>query len=606
MPLPPGQKGPPPVGYIGHRAKDVTEADILDWLVDDAAPDSNVALRMPPGVVGLDVDVRTDGHVTMARIAEDLGPLPDTSVSNSRGDDGGIRFFRVPAGQVWVADLGLGVEVIQPHHRYAVVAPSTHPKTGQRYRWSAGAPHVDDLPDLPAPWVERLTKRPDKRAVADPAELMHPTDAQRAEARAEIADLVRQVEGLSEGERHDGLLKRARVAGGYAAWLGPEGEQDAAAKLSAAGERTGLSRKEAASVTWDGVSYGVLSPWALSTPADDFEPIEEDSDAAEDDKAARVRAAFPLLDLGALVDPHRPPRKWLLDDVVPQGEHVSIVAPAGEGKSLLVLALAVACARGDARFLGRPFGDRPARILYIDMENSEDDWAERLVNLGVTPANVADLTRTMLPLHLPRLRGLDTEKGAGQLRDVLDAYGLSAGDLVVLDSTQRVTEGEENSNDTIRKLYNLTSADLKRRGLTVIRTDNTGHDKSRARGASAKRDDVGYSWMLIPDEQDTELFALVRSKKRAAVRDAGAIVFRRSVDADGMLSFVLATPTYVEKLAEIVDLLEELGIAPTASERAALRAVKDAQTAGEAPGWITERLIKAAHKSRAEWSDEAP
>ena len=33
----------------------------------------------------------------------------------------------------------------------------------------------------------------------------------------------------------------------------------------------------------------------------------------------------------------------------------------------------------------------------------------------------------MLPLHLPRLRGLDTKEGAGQLRELLDAYGAGPG-----------------------------------------------------------------------------------------------------------------------------------------------------------------------------------
>ena len=164
---------------------------------------------------------------------------------------------------------------------------------------------------------------------------------------------------------------------------------------------------------------------------------------------------------------------------------------------------------------------------------------------------------------------------------------------MVLDSTQRVTEGEENSNDTIRKLYNLTSAELKRRGLTVIRTDNTGHDKSRARGASAKRDDVGYSWMLMPDEKDPELFALVRSKKRAAVKDAGAILFRRSTDADGLLSFALATSTYGGQAGRDSRVARRVGGRARRQRAQGFGTlIREAKATGEAPDWATERLVK--------------
>ena len=64
-------------------------------------------------------------------------------------------------------ELGLGdIEIVQPHHRYLVCWPSMHPE-GRRYRWRdpegrfGGIPPRNDLPALPAGWIEglRITAR---------------------------------------------------------------------------------------------------------------------------------------------------------------------------------------------------------------------------------------------------------------------------------------------------------------------------------------------------------------------------------------------------------------------------------------------------------------
>ena len=52
LPLKPGTKSPPPAGYTGKSAPDPTDDQIEQWkgCVGD------VAVRMPDGVIGIDVD----------------------------------------------------------------------------------------------------------------------------------------------------------------------------------------------------------------------------------------------------------------------------------------------------------------------------------------------------------------------------------------------------------------------------------------------------------------------------------------------------------------------------------------------------------------------
>jgi hypothetical protein len=171
LPLAHGAKWPPPTGFTGWDGVDPSGADCTDF---DELPvyrdTAQTALRMPPTVVGLDVDAYGDktGVATLAEAESRWGPLPAGPWSTARGDGvSGIRFYRVPDGTVLVGDLAFlelrigHVEVIQRHHRYAAVWPSLHPATGAPYTWHGTAapeqpPAVADLPALPETWLAGL------------------------------------------------------------------------------------------------------------------------------------------------------------------------------------------------------------------------------------------------------------------------------------------------------------------------------------------------------------------------------------------------------------------------------------------------------------------
>lgn len=167
LPLPPGKKKHPPTGYTGREALTPSYADAYEWA--EQRPDSNIALRLPADVIGIDVDHYDgkDGGGTLEALVAKYGPLPPTWTTGSR-DDGvsGIRLYRVPSGLRWPGDLGGGIEIIQARHRYAIVWPSVHPGTGRTYVWThpdrgfqgaQGIPVVAELPDLPQAWVDGLT-----------------------------------------------------------------------------------------------------------------------------------------------------------------------------------------------------------------------------------------------------------------------------------------------------------------------------------------------------------------------------------------------------------------------------------------------------------------
>jgi hypothetical protein len=172
LPLRWGTKWPPPTGYTGRDGIDPTIDQATDWAQQPAYCGGGMALRLPDGVIGLDVDAYgcKTGASTLSEAENRWGPIPLTVLSTSREDGiSGIRLFRVPAGTELVGvitfpDLNIGdVEIIQRHHRYVVCAPSIHPE-GRPYRWIderngrevSTPPPSKDLPEFPARWLEAL------------------------------------------------------------------------------------------------------------------------------------------------------------------------------------------------------------------------------------------------------------------------------------------------------------------------------------------------------------------------------------------------------------------------------------------------------------------
>lgn len=168
----PAKKYPPPSAFTGHGKPDPSGADIETW-IDGPEAAYNIGLRLPPGVLGLDVDAYPgkQGGDRLAELVAAHGPLPPTWITTARTDGvSGIRLFRVPLAidghEInWPGEAAKHIELIQHGHRYAVVWPSVNPEAaGATYRWRmpegptlAGTPpRPSELPWLPEPWVRGL------------------------------------------------------------------------------------------------------------------------------------------------------------------------------------------------------------------------------------------------------------------------------------------------------------------------------------------------------------------------------------------------------------------------------------------------------------------
>jgi 5S rRNA maturation endonuclease (ribonuclease M5) len=188
--------------------------------------------------------------------------------------------------------------------------------------------------------------------------------------------------------------------------------------------------------------------------------------------------------------------EWLFEPVLESGTVNALFGKPGIGKSLLALSMAVEIAKR-----GHP-------VVYVDDENRIQDTVERLRAFGCTPS---ELDRLFM-YSFAGLPPLDTPEGGRHLAAVADRHN---GKLVVLDTTSRMVEGDENAASTYLQLYRCALVPLKSRGMCVLRLDHPGKDDSKGmRGSSAKIGDVDTIWRLTESE-DHEKFFLLREKSRS-------------------------------------------------------------------------------------------
>jgi hypothetical protein len=242
LPLKRGSKWPPPRGFTGYDGAEPSYADILQWA--ELYPDGNVCLRLPDGVIGIDVDAygAKTGAAAFAEAVKRWGPLPDGPQSSSRDGDlvSGLRLFRVPPNTlletvIVFPEMSIGdIEVIQRHHRYVVCWPSLHPE-GRDYWWRnsqgqlLGVPALDDIPWLPEPWINGLKLTPKSLDISAEFDTRQALTAGEPSplVQARLAEAIKEM-NLPGMSRHDTCLRHVMAI----LRLGAEGQPGVESALS--------------------------------------------------------------------------------------------------------------------------------------------------------------------------------------------------------------------------------------------------------------------------------------------------------------------------------------------------------------------------------------
>ena len=441
LPLPAKAKKSPPTGYTGDTGAYPTPVDLDAWRANKAA--GNIGLRMGPDVIGIDVDnygAKTGGD-TLAALVAKCGELPPTWISTSR-DDGvsGIRFYRLPQPIKLVGSLP-GIEIIQRHHRYAVVAPSMHPE-GREYYWvdpdgtSDGTyPQVDDLPVLPDRWLEEL--RADRKTSGQRRAMATGVEVSRAVERAYGAAMM----GMRKGTRHDTTMSAVTALLRLEAQNYP-GATDALANLEddflAAVTSDGSRKETEAQGEWDRM---VATANATVSSIPSTIPKWEDSPGAgpEPDPDAlgltSIGAPAPWDQPRALPAPEPPPAfpldvlpAWAQDHVLAVAEQVQVPVDA---VAMLALGSLFAAATGRAVVhVSDSWVEPVCAYLVIALRSGAgkspaEKYAARWLRTWQrerVAAIQADHDLAMLKVRHARKKLQKAEGSIGEASDLIDAY----------------------------------------------------------------------------------------------------------------------------------------------------------------------------------------
>jgi AAA domain/Bifunctional DNA primase/polymerase, N-terminal len=557
LPLPAREKNDPPVGFTGWRnSRWATAADIDAWLEQARGTGANIGNRAPRGVAGIDYDAYRDpakvrpGHSFADRVAA-WGELPPTWASTSRTDGSMIRWYRVPEDIALPGDAGDDVEIIHANYRYAVAPPSVHPD-GRIYRWltpdgevTDEIPHVDDLAELPAAWVEGL--------------------AGLAHARVTDADVEEFLAGVPDGDYDDDLQRLldefdrrlnaedgwgrfADCANSQAAMLRVTMELALAGACGAPGVPVALAAAEDLFVTYRVASGETVrdaaGAWrrglagAVGYVRDNgVAPIPPFKVPADILGARRRSVAKPRPRLRDLIlrrdDLDRLPKpEPLIEDTLDRRTVALLAGYHGTYKSFTALAWAASVATGTP-WMGRPV--QQGKVLYIVGEGATGidhrlgAWEE------YHGARIASDDLHVLPVAIQ----LADQRALAEVVDYVEAVGFA---LVIIDTVARAAVGLEENSAKDMGVFIEAAEQIKRATEpgAVLLVHHTGKDKSTVRGSSALEAAMDT---VYTTEGGDGLIKLKRTKRKDGPMEDTHLLRFEPVAASGVLVSTKPTET---------------------------------------------------------------
>ncbi len=218
-----------------------------------------------------------------------------------------------------------------------------------------------------------------------------------------------------------------------------------------------------------------------------------------------------------------PPRKMLLNPILPERSLAMLYAPRGIGKTMLSLSIGAAVACGGE--LLRWAAPERKRVLYVDGEMPVVSLQERLraIAAGLNAEIPNDGFRILAADHTDAGLSLGSEAGQLSLDPLLEGL-----DLLILDNLSTLcTSGSESASDAWVPMQNWLLR-LRRKGIAVVLVHHAGTN-GRQRGTSRREDAL-----------DT-VIALRRPEDYSAAQGARFEVhfekLRNRVEGEGAASF---------------------------------------------------------------------
>jgi RecA-family ATPase len=534
----------------------------------------------------LDIDNKNNniGQKSLEKLQKQHGQLPDT-IQAITGGGGTHLLYRLRDHHQMPGNgagryLGEGID-IRGHNAQIVVTPTQHPN-GNLYEWTEGHAIGETTMAYAPDWLLNLLNPPQQQPTSTPVTLDNGPDERPGTKfnRSTTWDSLLTADGWTP-HHHDPTTDTYY-------WTRPN--KNTRDGISATVNHNGNDSLTVFTTSIHNLppgSYDRFGYWTQTRHRGDFaeaarqlaqqndnqieqwvRTIQNDSRPQLDIDTGQPTDQDPLatwyVNWPTLWDSEQQQGEWICEPILARGRAHALYAGAKSGKSLLLLEIAAALATGRA-ILNNPARD-PIDVLYIDYEMTAADVRDRLEAYGYNREDNLDHLHYVL---LPSISGLDTRAGAEAVIAAIQQKNIQ---LVIIDTTARAVEGEENDADTMRSFYRWTGVAMKSLGVTWIRADHAGKDTSKGqRGTSAKNDDVDIVWRFTK-RNTTNILMEATHRRMQWVPEKIELELR---EIAGNLQHTLIGDEISEASIQLAKTLDDLGAADDISARAARQLLKD-------------------------------
>ena len=448
----------------GYLEKKMSVEEVARWW--SGHPNDNIGMCPETnGLVVLDLDL----YKTECNWDRDI---PSTMMVRSAS--GGEHHYFEDSGLRYPGKFG-GYDAVDIKHRGVVVLPPSRFENGV-YEWGNG----EAAAELPGWFPTRAPVAVDPMASA----LL---SASRGSDVQRLIEVVKQAENtLADRE----------------AWL--------AVGLGLHFEAAGTQHEEEARSAW----IGWCRRWSGSDDADtlELEAIKMWDNAAPPEEVLAsgkrpmrggtvmhyLRPAAPeipavdlsdgeyvAIDGNQLLGTDLPDIDWLVDDMIPAGDLISIAGPSGVGKTRYIALLIACLLTGRTDLMGLPAANKPISTLYFANEEKGDDLQRRIKAAMHANGLVGGRTSWVRGKDAGRIRFLTQVEGmlAPNLELLDQIVGKVKRDeieLVIFDPFNTLGGEEENSAASVDQIISCFQYIAQHTGAAVMFIHHTPKDRSEA------------------------------------------------------------------------------------------------------------------------------
>lgn len=222
--------------------------------------------------------------------------------------------------------------------------------------------------------------------------------------------------------------------------------------------------------------------------------------ALENIRDTTISSGLLAKSLGEILDTPDTPEDWVIPNLLEKGDRLILTGHEGLGKTLWLRQIGITAAAGLHPITWDKL-DRPIRVLYVDVENSEKQWRRETHNIAAKAAEHGlESPRDNIYVHCGKRMNLTRDRDLGLVHKLVDKH---QPDMLFIGPIYRLAPSVNNDEEASPLIAALDT--LRDRGLAMLMEAHApkGKDGERflaPRGSAALMGWPEFGFGLMPQE----------------------------------------------------------------------------------------------------------